>query len=125
MNKLQLAQDVFKNYENFSSRFLAGFNSRVHGDTDTDYRDNAEERFGKLAASELILDGQIYCIYKFSESTPEHWWTIKVYKEGNAWCCVGLGFTDLQSSSNYAFGCTREEAINSYGALYTELVEKQ
>jgi hypothetical protein len=47
------------------------------------------------------------------------WWKIKVMKDGNAWCCVGTGFKNLQESDNYAFGDTREQAIENYGRQMT------
>ena len=49
------------------------------------------------------------------------WWKIKVYQDGNAWCCLGTGFEDLQESDNYAFGDTREQAIENYGKLMAGL----
>lgn len=39
---------------------------------------------------------------------------IKVMKDGNSFCCVGEGFTNLQESNNYAFGDTFENAISNY-----------
>ena len=45
------------------------------------------------------------------------WWLIKVEKDGNAFCCHGLDFVNLQESSNYAFGDTFEEAISNYETL--------
>jgi hypothetical protein len=49
-----------------------------------------------------------------------HWWKVKVYKDGTAWCCVGEGFEDLQKSDNYAFGETREESLEKYEVLMFE-----
>lgn len=37
-----------------------------------------------------------------------------VVPDGNAWCCYGENFINLQESNNYAFGDTREEAINEF-----------
>lgn len=48
------------------------------------------------------------------------WMAVKVYKDGNAWCCIGTPFINLQASDNYAFGDTREEALNKYEALMHE-----
>ena len=45
------------------------------------------------------------------------WWKVKVYKDGDAWCCVGEDFEDLQASSNFAFGDTRDEALKNYETL--------
>ena len=41
----------------------------------------------------------------------------KVFQDGNEWCCIGIDFEDLQASDNYAFGETREAAIENYGKL--------
>ena len=54
------------------------------------------------------------------------WWIIKVMKDGNAYCCVGEAFVNLQESECYAFGDTKEEAIKIYGDLMVkppELIE--
>ena len=45
------------------------------------------------------------------------WWKVKVYKDGNAWCCVNTDFEDLQASDDYAFGDTRNEALKNYETL--------
>lgn len=50
-----------------------------------------------------------------ASNLDREWWKIKVFKDGNAWCCIGTGFEDLMASENYEFGDTREEAIEKYG----------
>lgn len=49
------------------------------------------------------------------------WWRVKVKQDGAAWICYGVGFEDLQASDNYAFGDTREEAIENYGDKMKEV----
>lgn len=57
------------------------------------------------------------CTWPGYPSLEKPWWTIKCYPDGNAWCCVGPDFEDLQASDNYAFGDTYEAAIKAYGDL--------
>lgn len=38
----------------------------------------------------------------------------RVIEDGDQFCCIGHNFIDLQSSTNYAFGDTREAAIANY-----------
>lgn len=52
-----------------------------------------------------------------NQDVDEPWWNIKVYADGNAFCCIGEGFEDLQASDNFAFGDTFDEAIKNYGEL--------
>lgn len=50
---------------------------------------------------------------------------MKGMKDGNAWCCVGAGFENLQESDNYSFGETRAEAIENYGKLMLSASSKE
>ncbi len=59
-------------------------------------------------ADKLITQGKAYST--LLGSTVE----FKCTPDGNSWCCVGAGFVDLQESDNYAFGDTREEAIDAF-----------
>ena len=52
-----------------------------------------------------------------NKGVDRDWWKIQVEKDSNSYCCHGLDFVDLQSSSNYAFGDTFEDAISNYGKL--------
>ena len=52
-----------------------------------------------------------------NKSVDKEWWKIKVEKDGNAYCCHGLDFVNLQESNNFAFGDTFEDAIRNYGEL--------
>ena len=140
----KLAQDVLKG--NGGSAF-AGFNRRVFGDSYADAfqypheRQDREMYGGWALADRMISDGRLFCVHNFHKGysgcdghafqyggswvcntcnksrLDREWWKIKVYKDGNAWCCIGTGFEDLQESDNYAFGNTRDEAIHNYGTL--------
>lgn len=61
-----------------------------------------------------------YCNKCEIHADDKEWWKIRVFMDGNEWCCIGTGFESLQESNNYAFGETREEAINNYGMLMRE-----
>ena len=141
--KIPTAQDIFKNFNLLSAEFRGGFNTRVFGDEEYPYPFDGERLQGMYKANEMIAAGDIFSVHIFPHKNctghafpygctfvcnqcgnsrlDKPWWTIKVYQDGNAWCCVGLGFVDLQSSSNYAFGETREQAIENYGHLFKEL----
>jgi hypothetical protein len=91
----------------------------------------------------LIDEGKIYYVHNFhnlkcplgnafpyggtwacntcgNQGLDEGWWKIKVMRDGAEWCCVGLGFENLQESENLAFGTTRNAAIEAYGLLMTK-----
>ena len=137
---MKTAQDLM----NGSGEALAGFNRRIYGENRcTDIRAGAAFAGWSLADG-MIRAGKIFSVHNFHHThggcqghafeyggtwvcnTCNHsgldrpWWIIKVYADGNAWCCIGEGFEDLQSSDNYAFGDTREEAIQNYGDLMTK-----
>lgn len=57
------------------------------------------------------------CTWPGMNTLEKPWWTIKCYPDGDAWCCVGPDFEDLQTSDNFAFGETRDAAIKAYGDL--------
>ena len=144
MNKLLFGDDVIKNGAGYA---LAGFNRRVLGSTQSEAfkypheRVNRELHGGWELADRMIREGKLYYVHNFHQSheckdgwafqyggswvcngcnhshLDKPWWTIKVYKDGNAWCCVGLEFEDLQESDCYSFGDTREESIKNYGDL--------
>ena len=105
-------------------------------------------RGGWKLAERLIKDGEIFFTHNFHKSHSDcdghafqyggfwvcntcggnrcfkPWWNIKVFKDGNAWCCIGEGFEDLQSSENYAFGDTRDDAISNYGDTMVKVWKK-
>lgn len=135
-------------YGDVRASFRAGMSVRIQGGTYSDLRQysNASEMFGGFnKAEELIQEGRVFFVHPFKcdrsncptrfqyggfwacntcnthVSTP-YWWKIKVMKDGNAWCCVGDGFINLQESDNYAFGDTKEEAINNYRDVLLETI---
>lgn len=101
---------------------------------------------GFYHAERLINEGKIYYTHRFRHkaygeicrgyafpyggtwvcnscghsSLDKPWWVVKVYQDGNAWCCVGLGFLDLQASNNYAFGETKQQALDNYEKIMME-----
>lgn len=142
-DKFVTGQDVIKNGE---GSVLAGFNRKVYGWTHLEAfqypneHHNSELHSGWNLAEKMVEKGQLFFVHNFHRHTCSDghafqyggfwvcntcegsrlnrpWWTIKVMKDGNAWCCIGLDFENLQESDNYAFGDNREEAIWNYGAL--------
>lgn len=143
---MKTAQDYIKS----SGSALAGFNRRIFGSSYVDAfkypneQQNGDMIAGWYKACEMIDAGKIYFVHNFHhshggcsghafqyggfwvcntcgcKSVDEKWWIIKVLKDGNVWCCVGEGFENLQESDNFAFGDTRDEAINNYGTLMFE-----
>ena len=111
MNKFKDCQEI---YGDKCASFNSGFNARVDGDSyaDTFYysheRNDIIRRAGWEDASRLISNGEIY---SKSHRTEE---AIKVFKDGDKWCCVGEGFEDLMASDNYAFGDSSIEAATNY-----------
>ena len=102
-----------------------------------------QRSWGWEMADKMIKEGKIYFTHNFhqshqgcekgyafpyggtwacntcnSDGFQKDWWNIKVFQDGDAWCCVGEGFENLQESDCYAFGDSREEAIGAYGEIY-------
>lgn len=122
----------------------AGFNRRVYGSTYLEafqYPHEFQDVYlnaGYRLADKLIDQGKIYYVHNFhhldcrrggyafqyggfwvcndcgGSNLENEKWKIKVFKDGNNYCCVGLGFENLQESSNYGFGDTKEDAIKDY-----------
>ena len=59
-----------------------------------------------LQAEQWVSEGKLYF--------KRDGYILKVIPDGNAYCCVGEGFVNLQESDNYAFGDTFEEAIENF-----------
>ena len=143
MNKYLTGQDVIKNP---SASSISGFNCRISGHSYTDTFQYQHERTdlalqgGWDLADKMIEMGELFFIYNFHSMSCEGghafpyggtwacnicnrdhldqpWWKIRVFKDGDAWCCIGIDFEDLQTSDNFAFGETREDAIKNYGML--------
>lgn len=140
--KWENAQELCERlYKWVTAQFRSGFSIRLNGGTYHDLTEHVDWRDGKSAgfheADRLIKDGKIFFVYPFEcerdscptrfqyggywacnkcnthINTPE-WWKIKVEKDGDAYCCIGVGFTNLQESENYAFGNNYQDAINQY-----------
>lgn len=150
MTKFLTGQYIMKDP---SSGAISGFNMRIYGHSHSDaFRypyewQNASRHGGWDLAEKLIDEGKIYYVHNFhklkcptghafpyggtwvcntcgNSGLDEEWWKIKVMQDGNEWFCVGLGFTNLQESSNFAFGTTRDAAIEAYGILMTSMKGK-
>jgi hypothetical protein len=142
MEKLNYAQDLIKTN---NRTVMAGFNMFIGGDKEPTYADGSDwydlnqgYQFAKKMAKEdgiaftkIFSCGQKSCHpFKYGgffvcnscgKNVEKDWWQIKVEKDGNAFCCHGLDFVNLQESNNYAFGNTFEEAIANYEALMLSL----
>lgn len=143
MEKLKTAEELIKS----SLVVMCGFNKFIYGTGEpllSDYRDKSQwyaEQQGYDYAKKMAKENGIAFTYIFKCNTEKKycapfsygggfvcnncgrnnlnkpWWKIKVEKDGNVFCCRGLDFQDLQSSNNYAFGDTFEEAILNYEIL--------
>lgn len=144
-DKFLTAQNVLPEfYSWYSTETAQGFNIRVYGGDYGELSKNRISSSGFDIADNLINEGRIFFVHPFKcdrndkcptrfqyggfwacntcnthIDTPD-WWIIKVMKDGNAWCCIGEGFVNLQESDNYAFGSTRIEAIENYRLLFTK-----
>jgi len=142
MDKLKMAQDILTNPMAMGGEWCGGFNSRILGDTYSESIGvgDRERLCGWVSADDMIKEGRLFYRHIFPHGCGTHsfsyggmqvcnscnrdrlekpWWAIKVYKDGDAWCVVGLGFEDLQSSDNYAFGGTKDEALSAYQGLFS------
>lgn len=139
---LKYAQDVMKGANGSA---YGGFNSRImghdYGQTMCDLTWGiAETAAGWNLADRMVRAGKLYAVHNFHHShecrghafpyggtfvcndcgrsrLEKDWWTIKCYPDGNAWCCVGPDFENLQESDCVAFGDTYDAAIAAYGDL--------
>ena len=142
MEKLKYAKDLIKG----SASVMAGFNTFISGGQEPighEYGDKSEwyailqgfQYAEKMAKEDGVAfvrpfkcgkssdcfpfqyGGFFVCNSCGNKSVDKDWWKIKVKKDGNAFCCHGLDFLNLQESDNYAFGDTFEQAINNYGIV--------
>ena len=143
MEKLKYAQDLIKT----SNAYVAsGFNQFVMGHKKPNFGDgySPQEASARIQgyeyAEKMAKKGEIAFTHRFNcgenthchpfqyggffvcnscgrKSVDKEWWKIRVEKDGNAYCCHGLDFINLQESENYAFGDTFKEAIENYGLL--------
>lgn len=155
MNKFLTGQDIMKNP---SASANIGFNYRIRGHSYLDAfqypyeKSDMERQAGWELADKMIDAGELFFVYNFHEMSCEKghafpyggtwvcntcnhdhldapWWKVRVFKDGSDWCCIGVDFENLQESDNFAFGETREAAINNYGKLMlqhnVEIIEWQ
>lgn len=146
MEKLKYAKDLIKTH---SGSVKGGFNMFIDGHDSpkpNDCYDYYERIQGYDYAKEMAEKGAIAFTHKFkcrcggypfqyggfwvcnscgTKHAEEEWWKIKVEKDGNEFCCHGLDFEDLQSSSNYAFGKTFSEAIKNYEGIMRALANER
>ncbi|MEB0133445.1 hypothetical protein [Pseudomonas sp. CCI2.4] len=142
--KIQYAFEIF-NPNTLDAHFGGGFNSRVQGSdrfstTDGAYRN--ERGQGWDVADRMIQAGEIYFVHPFphgncklsgftyggswacngcnTDGFQKPWWKVRTMKDGNAWVVMGEGFENLQSSSNYAYGDTRQGALDAYAELMNQ-----
>lgn len=142
MGELLFSESVMRNPGGSAG---GGFNSRIMGHSRKEAMQNVGWDYGaRLSgwelADKMVRDGKLYAVHNFHHShecsghafpyggsfvcntcnrsrLEKPWWSIKCYADGNAWCCVGLDFEDLQASDCYAFGDTYDSAIKAYGDL--------
>jgi len=142
MSKLTFSEDHLK-YPGGDTG--GGFNSRILGHSYQEAMANINHGYGDRVAGwrladEMVRAGKVYAVHNFHASHEctghafpyggtfvcntcgksdlnKDWWSIKCYADGNAWCCVGLDFEDLQASDCFAFGDTYDAAIAAYGDL--------
>ena len=123
----------------------SGFNCRIMGHNYQQTLSGLTWGIGRTLAGwrladEMVRAGKLYAVHNFHHShecrghafpyggsfvcnecgrtsLEKEWWTIKCYADGNAWCCVGADFEDLQASDCFAFGDSYDEAIKAYGDL--------
>ena len=147
MEKLKYSDELIKS----SSNVMAGFNQFIFGMGEPkrgNYGDISqwyEEQQGYDCAKKMAKEKGIAFTHIFKcnkdksychpfgygggfvcnscgrNNLDKDWWKIKVVKDGNAFCCHGLDFINLQSSKNYAFGDTFEEAISNYESVMLSL----
>jgi hypothetical protein len=143
--KFLTGQDVIANHQQ-TGMAISGFNRRIQGYSYSEAfqypneKTNSELNGGWDLADKMIKDGRLFYVHDFHNLTckngyafhyggswacntcnndhfDKEWWKIKVFKDGDEWCCIGADFENLQESDCYAFGKTREESINNYGNL--------
>ncbi len=140
---LKFADQVLK--PGSSGSIYGGFNSRILGHSYTETLSGLTWGIGDTIAGWSLADkmvraGKLYAVRNFHQSheckghafpyggsfvcnncglsgLAKEWWTIKCFPDGNAWCCVGPDFEDLQASDCFAFGGSYDEAIKTYGDL--------
>jgi hypothetical protein len=134
---MKSAQDYLSEY--VGGRVRGGFNQRIQGCSMPTEHTQLEELQGWSKADEMIKSGKIYYTHTFSHNCRElsfkyggsdvcnacglqglgkDWWNIRVFKESDNWFCIGEGFIDVDESTNFGKGVTKEEALSNYEKLY-------
>jgi len=138
MEKLKYAQDLIK----ASTSVMCGFNMFINGHPPLTFGQGYSDAYARMQgydlAENMAKNGEIAFTHGFrcncggfpflyggfwvcnscgGKNVDKVWWNIKVEKDGNAYCCHGLDFVNLQESDNYAFGDTYKEAISNYEEL--------
>lgn len=138
MKTLKYAQDLIKTSNTY---IKCGFNQFISGEKEPRRADygSADQWYSELQGYEFAKKmakvdgvafehgfkcscggssfkyGGFWCCNKCgNKNVNKDWWSIQVEKDGNAFCCHGLDFINLQESDNYAFGLTFEESIQNY-----------
>lgn len=140
MIKLKSAQELIKSN---NPSVMAGFNMFIQGFQPITFGDGYHDAYDRMQGYEFAekmakengiaftkvfkckknncnpfqYGGFFVCNDCGMKGVDKEWWKIQVEKDGNAFCCHGLDFVNLQESSNYAFGKTFEEAISNYGKV--------
>lgn len=115
---MKSAQDYLKPTAGGECR--GGFNSRLFGDSRLKTMDRipqgsrwAQRNAGWELADGMIRKGKIFSRTVIDGKDIE----FKCMQDGNAWCCVGPDFENLQESDCYAFADTFDEAIIEFSKL--------
>lgn len=115
---MKTAQDYLP--ETATGHCRGGFNSRLHGDSLLKTIDGDGQGYicgqrisGWEIADKMIMRGEIYSKAVIDNKEI----CFKCFLDGDTWCCVGEDFINLQESSCYAFGDTRDDAIKRYAAI--------
>jgi len=112
---MDTAQEHLKDTASGETR--GGFNSRLQGFSLLETVEGvpsgsrwAQRNAGWELADGMIRKGKIYSMLKTDKGSIE----FKCFPDGEAWCCVGAGFEDLQGSSNYSFGDSWQKAVDNF-----------
>ena len=113
---MKYAQDFIPNED---GQCLGGFNSRLFGESFRECTDGSIGwHFNQRAAGWNLADGMIKSGKIFSKTNIDGREIIfKCFRDGDAFCCVGEGFENLQESNNYAFGASFDEAIKAFSSI--------
>jgi len=112
---MKLAQDYLK--ETVSGETRGGFNARLQGQTFSQCMDGmpAGHRWGQRNAGWELAENMINRGEIFSEIVTDNGRVeFKCFLDGDSFCCIAPEFINLQESDCYAFGDTRQQAIDKF-----------